>query len=421
MSRYSDEELLALLRRESDASARTRLRDAAPFMPPPPADPPLTHTRLVAETDLVHVRSFRLPREASNGQTFDVGGAPLAFDPVHHTLLVGTRGGFVAELTIPTGDGAFAEYIQGFCEVTEGQTAALFGDGASLAGLLVLGTGGDQYLLGTVSVYYDANNTQRVSHFTRPWDLGSYGHVSDFVSVWDPEKAGFVAGYLAHVPAEWQDRLRGSIVTGQFGVPIVSRTSLGPAAFAMHATSLPSLYTLARPLVYYPGDHPTLGRYPTGVKEPANNLYSSTSASGGLVLIDDTALFIGRHGTGPQTYGIGTDRPELDGTDDHEGGLFCYDPANSNKGPHAYPYRYQVWAYDLHDFAAVAAGQKQPWEVVPYAVWPLVFPTLEREVRGIGGAAFDPLTRTLYVSQLSADQDGYAYRALIHVFKVTND
>jgi hypothetical protein len=30
-----------------------------------------------------------------------------------------------------------------------------------------------------------------------------------------------------------------------------------------------------------------------------------------------------------------------------------------------------VWAYDLNDLAAVKAGQKRPWDVVPYATWEL--------------------------------------------------
>ena len=78
--------------------------------------------------------------------------------------------------------------------------------------------------------------------------------------------------------------------------------------------------------------------------------------------------------------------------------LYCYDPTNAAKGTHGYPYRYQIWAYDLADFAAVKAGAKQPWDVVPYGVWPFELPTPEQTVR-IGGVAYDAQRQLLYVSQ----------------------
>ena len=78
--------------------------------------------------------------------------------------------------------------------------------------------------------------------------------------------------------------------------------------------------------------------------------------------------------------------PSLAIAPDPEGGAYCYDPTNSYKGPHAYPYRYQIWAYDLNDFAAVKAGTKQPWDVVPYGVWPLELPTPESTTT-LGGVA----------------------------------
>ena len=96
---------------------------------------------------------------------------------------------------------------------------------------------------------------------------------------------------------------------------------------------------------------------------------------------------------------------------------YCYDPTSSYKAPHAYPYRYQVWAYDLNDFAAVKAGAKQPWDVVPYGVWPLNLPTPELTVR-LGGVGYDPQRQLLYVSQLHGDPAGYENRPVIHTFHV---
>jgi hypothetical protein len=414
----TDAELDVLFRMEDAALAAARAEFRARTIPAPL---PAPTSRRIGPLDLHYIRSFRLPRSKSNGQAFDFGGSHLAFNPARGTLFVMNHGSndpvhvpvAVAEITIPTEDRAFAEYVQGFVDPTEGKGTELFGDLAAPAGLLVVD---EQQLLGTMSIYYDAMNTQRVSHYTRPLDLSARGQVSDLMSVWDPTRTGFVAGYLAHVPRDWVAALGGLFVTGQFGTPIVSRTSQGPAAFAFGGNGMTAPKVLAAtPLVYYPGEHPTLGSWAASAP---NAIYGSTTSCGGLVLIDDSALFFGRHGFGKQTYGIGTSDATLDGKDDGEGGQYCFDPANSSKGPHAYPYCYQVWAYDLHHFAAVAAGTKEPWDVFPYAVWPLTFPTLEHEFRGIGGVAWNAASRALYVSQLSADQDGYAYRAWIHAFQV---
>jgi hypothetical protein len=97
----------------------------------------------------------------------------------------------------------------------------------------------------------------------------------------------------------------------------------------------------------------------------------------------------------------------------------CFDPTDTSKGTHAYPYQYQVWAYDVLDLAAVKAGQRQPWDVHPYAVWSLTFPI--SPVGGnihLGGAAYDPQTQRIYVSQLHADVIGFDPLPVIHVFQV---
>jgi hypothetical protein len=108
-------------------------------------------------------------------------------------------------------------------------------------------------------------------------------------------------------------------------------------------------------------------------------------------------LFIGTTGVGDYCYGEAA---------------ACGDPSNNSKGEHAYPYKAYVWAYDANDLAAVKAGAKQPWQIVPYATWEL--PGISVGYDGIGGAAYDPATRRIYVSEKNGDGE----RPLIHVFKV---
>jgi hypothetical protein len=94
-------------------------------------------------------------------------------------------------------------------------------------------------------------------------------------------------------------------------------------------------------------------------------------------------------------------------------GAECGDKDNGSKGVHCYPYRSQVWAYDLNDLAAVKAGTKQSYDVKPYAVW-----ELDTHFKDIQGIAYDTVNQRLLVSQVAGDPAN-AGQPLIHVYKVT--
>jgi hypothetical protein len=70
---------------------------------------------------------------------------------------------------------------------------------------------------------------------------------------------------------------------------------------------------------------------------------------------------------------------------------------------------------NANDLASVASGQKLPWEVRPYAVWPLSLPFSTIGSTRLGGAAFDPQTRRLFISQLYADN----VLPVVHVFTIS--
>jgi len=391
------------------------LTQAAPPRVQPIRDPTLL-PRLSFD-DLNYLGAFRLPADTAGGEGFAYGGGPIAFNPSRNSLFAAARNGRIAEISIPAPTTPAdvkalpsAEYLQPFHDPTEGRIKDVATQGAGLAGLLVH----QGRLYGTGLIYYDASNTQTVSHFSRPIDLSEKG-AGPMRRVWQKGKTGFVAGYLASVPPEWQSKLGGPAITGQCCVPIVTRTSWGPAAFAWKPSDLADSDEVnAVPLVYYPADHPTLGPW-----SGSNPTYGGTIEMGGVALINRTrtALFIGRNGTGPYCYGIGTGNRALDNTANAKGEKLCYDPTTSDKGQHAYPYRYQMWAYDLNDWTEVAAGRRDPWSVKPYAVWPFELPTPEASVR-IVGVAYDAERRRLFVSQRGADRDTYSSRALIHVFHI---
>jgi hypothetical protein len=62
--------------------------------------------------------------------------------------------------------------------------------------------------------------------------------------------------------------------------------------------------------------------------------------------------------------------------------------------------------------AKVKSGQLRPWAVRPYATWELTL-GFEKSVKQLNGAAYDPATGRIFVSQGNGEQP------IIHVFKVT--
>lgn len=391
---------------------------AAGYVPTTAQTPDVSSLPRLQFADLGYIGGFRLPQAAQNGDDFSFAGRAMAFNPARNSLFISSRIGNIAEVSIPTPANSsdvnampFASYLQGFRDMTEGHFTEIAADGAALSGLLVQG----DRLYGTGSVYYDATNSQVLSHFSHSTNL-SQSSFSGMSQVWETGHAGYVAGYLASVPSEWQSTLGGPAMTGQCCIPIVQRTSLGPAAFSFNPSSIaPQTVVPANPLLYYPYEHPTLGQW-----ESSNSTYGAATAMGGAVIVAGTrtALFIGRNGTGPFCYGQGTSIQSLSGTMGPDGEKYCYDPVVGDKGQHAYPYRYQIWAYDLADFAAVKAGTKAAWDVVPYGVWPFDLPTPETSSIRIGGVSYDAQNQILYLLQLWADRDGYAYRPIVHALKM---
>jgi hypothetical protein len=378
--------------------------------------------RLLQAGDLVYQGSFRLPHGPIAGSSFDFGGTAMAFNPARGSLLLVGHPWQqqVAEIAVPAirrgirlSDLPYADITQPFTDVTEGRMSAVGNNPASdnpqIGGLLPY----RGQLYATVFLFYDASGSQQRSHFVTGLDFDVRGDVRGPYRVAAPG-AGFVSGYFALVPGEWQAALGGPVLNGQCCLAIISRTSYGPALFALDPTQIglrdPSPAT---PLLYYPSDHPTLGQWGA-----TGSMFNGSTQMGGVVFPDGTrsVLFFGRQGLGPFCYGESTNDPDKHGTrvpgssaDD-----YCYDPTSGSKGTHAYPYAYYVWAYDAADLASVKSGQRRPWDVKPYAAWRLDLGPFGTPSGIINGVAYDPKTGWIYIAQ---DHGDGSY-PLIHVFTV---
>lgn len=364
-----------------------------PVPDPTPVPPPAPSGGLIQASNLVYLGSFTVPQGINAGGQakagFEYGGYALSYNPANNSLYLTGHDWdqFVGEISIPA-LGARASLLQMPADLTGGKIYNINpGQGnPKIGGLLPLA---DRLVLSAFT-FYDGSGSAIADHFQRT----SAGIVTGPYRV-GPLNPGFYGGYMAPIPAAWQSAFGGTALTGQCCLSIISRTSYGPAVFAFDPTSTSQT---AKALVYYDGAHPLAGYSTT------NDLFNGATKVRGVVMPEGFAsvLFIGAHGTGSYCYGGTT----------QAGDGACNDPVNTSKGEHAYPYRAQVWAYDANVLAKVKAGTLQPWDAKPYATWGLS--QIGNGYDSVGGAAYDPASKRLYVSQRFGDGE----RPRIHVYEV---
>ena len=376
-------------------------------------------TPLLQQGDLTYLGTFRLPAGTSDQTSFAYGGTALAYNGARNSLYIVGHDWYQlsAEVSIPqiinsnnVNNLATATLLQPLSDSLEGEISAINPsdpNSKKVGGQMVFG--GQLYV--TAYSYYDGGGTQSTSHFVRPTTLATQGQLKGPYKVGDVGPR-FVAGYITPIPSEWQSAFGGPALTGQCCLSVISTTSLGPATFVFNPADLGSKNPVpATALVEYPMDHPTLGTWEgNGTSNP---LYNMGTTVRGLVFPQGTrsVLFFGTTGLGIPCYGEGTGDQSLDRkpVPGESGVIYCYDPENNSKGCHVYPYSAYVWAYDVNDLIAVKNGQKNAWDVKPYASWQMT--SLGDRIMG---AAYDPATGRIYLSV--GFEDGS--QPLIRVFTV---
>ncbi len=359
----------------------------------------------------MYLGKFTLPSTDGTGRgTADgslmYGGPALGLGPDGQSLYFGCHdwGASLARVTIPALGGRAA--VVEPCAPIANLAGINPGDPNSKK------LGGSLWWNGRLTVsaysYYDGSGTALASHFVG-------GNVASQVGPYRVGAAilpGMVAGYMGVIPQEWRTLLGGPALTGQCCIAVIARSSFGPSISVFNPDDVgKSTAAAATQLLGYPEKHQTFGSW--NVQNP---YFTGVTRIGGMAFPAGTrsVLFIGRHGT-TFCYGTGTGNSKLAGTPDGQGNVYCYDPFDGSKGSHGYPYKHQIWAYDAVDLLAVKQGTKQPWDVVPYAVWDL------NEMGGNNGgasmrsAAYDPATRRWYVALDNGDST-----PTVHVYEVNN-
>jgi len=239
--------------------------------------------------------------------------------------------------------------------------------------------------------YYDASGDQVRSHLLTDVSMGSSGEVQ---AISKEIPARWLGGPMAHIPDAWQHAFGSdTYIGGLAGVAIASNSSVGPAAatFSLDTFSGSNPATL---VVGYPLSQPL------DVPDEQSDLWNLTATVTGIVFPEGSSsvLFFGAMGVGEYCYGTGAE---------------CEDPTDSSKGTHAFPYRYQVWAYDAAELAQVAMGERSPESLRPYDHWELDLPTPASSY-SLTGTAYDAATNRIFVAQEFAE----GTNPVVHVFGV---
>ncbi len=422
----------------------------------------MAEDKLLLQSDLEYIGAFKVPKGnlggASLGTTLNNGGSGLAYNATNNTLIMsGPKSErLLTEINIPTpiisgnlGDLNTAITIQSPVDIANSNWDNLkidktaIANGGRVGGFLFY----NQKLIGSAYAYYDANYEAALSHFiASPNWISSGTQFEGMYRVGNSPiggvNGGFVGGYMANIPAAWQADFGGPALTGQAALSIITRTSYGPSVSVFDPDAIGILDPVpAKMIVGYPSTHQTLGTY-----GGTSLNFNMGTAVNGVVFPERSrsVLFFGRHGLGytglgDGCYGFGTSIYEeqgrtassvpntCDGVTITGENLCCYDPSNSEKGNHAYPYVYRIWAYDASDLAKVAnatinstTGQQyEPWEIMPYAIWNIDLSfSPSSGIRDIKGIAYDNQSQRIYITQGSADVIGFDNYPVIHVFKV---
>lgn len=349
---------------------------------------------LLAQDDLHYIGAFEVdPSDGSDAKegTLAWGGRALGVNSDAHTLLMSGHDWYnrLCEVAIPDDFSRGTRVVQACSDVAEGRLKDIDHNAdVRLGGSLIY----KGRLILSAYVYYDADGSQEKSHFVSGLNLAQTGDVQGPFRV-GKEEAGFVSGYMGLVPQEWQEPFGGSALTGNCCIPIIARTSSGPALSVFDPDELGKESSVpAKELLGYPLDNPIAD------PETINPYFTRADFIGGVAFPTGSrsVLFVGRHGSGKPCYG--------------EPGA-CQDRAGKYKGEHAYPYVHQVWAYDANDLLAVKRGKDRPWEPKPYATWRLSEMNDSGDAT-VAGAAYDPATRRLYITQ------EYGDHPKVHVYEI---
>jgi len=275
--------------------------------------------------------------------------------------------------------------------------------------LYVSGPDGPQLLVNTYE-YYDAPGDNTLSMLViRDANRLAECEVAGYFQV--QGRPGHTAGWFSPIPAEWRSVLGGSFLTGNSsGIPIISRTSVGPSAFVFDPLHVVGEKSVATPvsttrLLDFSFAH----RLHDDLSNDSgnNDLWNHLSRAVYGIIVPGTRTYATFGHSGGNESGIGYKIVQDNGK--RSGG---YSSRAVKDNYHYY------WLWDVNDLARVKAGEMNPYDVRPYEYG--IFRTpWEGPSHRLGGGTFDPSTGRIYLTAQGADrqQGTYANPPVVMAYK----
>lgn len=383
---------------------------------PGPVGPTERSAGLLLPADWAVLGAFRVSADSFGASSMNYAQGVLAWHPQRRSLyMIGhVHDQAVAEWPVPADLGGGPVHglpmvsapLQGFVPLLNRVPNPQGLD--RITGLGLIPDGPAWALMVQAMQYYDAGGgvTQTTAMLRQPDQLAT-SLVQGYYSAHGAARA---AGWVSEVPSSWQSELGYSHLMGHSsGEPIISRFSVGPSAYLFNPAALASGTSV--------GAVGTQAVLSFSLEDPLHADLDNNSG-GNLLWTHLSRAVFGFIVPGTRTYL----------TVGHSGGHgsgVCYKcvPQGATEACGGFCARHvddaslYYWLWDVDDLLAVKRGEMTPSAPRPYAYGPLVLPFAGRQ---LGGGAYDPATRRLYLSLLGGDrsQGEYAYPPLLVVLQM---
>ncbi len=376
---------------------------AIPTLAGQPEKLPLLHL-----SDINYKGAFRLPASTHGSSSLNYSQGPLEYNGKNHSLFIVGHAHHqnIAEFSIPgivkstnlTELNMANAPIQEFTPILDRATGGNPQTLDRIGGMEFINTGSVPQLLINAYEYYDApgDNTQ-TTLIARNSDSLATSTMDGYYTF--EGGAGHTSGWISPIPPEWKTVLDGSHITGQSsGIPIISRTSVGPSAFSFDPTNLAGATSISETV-------PTTKLLDFSLDNPLHTDLSNSTGTNDIWTHLSRVVY-GMIVPGTRTY------LTIGQSGGHASGV-CYKCTQNNGNlcggycaNDAEDYYHYYWLWDVNDMVAVKNGQKNSYDVRPYAYgeFPTPFAT-----NSFGGGTFDPDSNTLYLTVQKADRQQGTY------------
>ena len=396
-------------------SAAGSVTTADPGTAPPPELP------LLRINDFQYVGAFRLPSRKYGESNLNYSEGPIAFNPDRQSLfIVGhAHQQAIAEFAIPelidstvlTELNMASDPIQPFTTILNRAPGGNPEGNNRIGGMLyVSGPNGPELLVNAYE-YYDApgDNTRSMLVIRNANDLAE----SDVDGYFEVQgRPGHTAGWMSPIPGQWRAVLGGAYLTGNSsGIPIISRTSVGPSAFLFNPLDIVGKKSVSTPVSTTKLlDFSLAHRLHEDLSNESrkNDLWNHLSRAVYGIIVPGTRTYATFGKSGGHASGVGYKIVQDNG---RQSGGYSSFVAKDN-------YHY-YWLWDVTDLVRVQAGELNPHDVRPYEYG--IFRTpFEGPSHKLGGGAFDTSTGRIYLTAQAADnkQGTYANPPVVMAYKV---